>query len=144
MLKRAGIIALAAAPVVVAGAGVVASRVIPFFPFRLLEPGFAAGAPDSSCIEQDEAVLSEGETPAFSKEVDGDLDPWRVEVYAGAPDCVSFDVFNLLGRSQCKLRAPAQVIYRNEQVGERVYRIETIGEHRVRASRHGLSCRQMN
>lgn len=144
MLKRAGIIALAAAPVVVAGAGVVAARVIPFFPFRLLERGYEAGAPGSSCIEEDDAVLDEGEAPAFSKEVNGQLDPWRVEVYADAPDCVAFDVFNLLGRSQCKVRAPAQVIYRNEEVGERAYRIETIGEHRVRASRHGLSCRPMN
>jgi hypothetical protein len=142
-MKRAAIFALAAAPIVVVGAGVVAARVIPFWPFRLLERGYQADEANTSCIEQDEAVLSEGETPAFSKEVDGDLDPWRVEVYADAPDCVSFDVFNLLGRAQCTVHAPAQVIYRSE-AGERAFRIESVGEHRVRASRHGLSCRPMN
>jgi len=141
MKKRAALFALAAAPVVAVGGGVVAARVIPFFPFRLLERGFEAGQPGSSCIEETSDSIEE--RSPFTKVVDGPLNPWSVDIYADAPDCASFDVFNLLGRAQCKVQAPARVVYRNED-GEHTYLIETIGEHRVRASRHGLSCRQLN
>jgi hypothetical protein len=142
MKNRAALFALAAAPIVAAGAGVVAARVIPFWPFRLIEAGYAPDEAASSCVEEDVAAEAYGDT-IFTKEVDGAVDPWRIDVQADAPDCVAFDVFNLLGRAQCTVRAPAHVLYRNAD-GERAYRIETIGEHRVRASRHGLSCRQLN
>lgn len=142
-MRKLALFALTAAPFLAAGAGVVAARVIPFWPFRLIELGYEPGEAASSCIE-DDATLTDAAAPNFSKEVDGVVDPWRVEIYADAPDCRSFDVFNLLGRAQCRVRAPAHVVYRNAESGERSFNIETIGEHRVRASRHGLSCRRMN
>jgi hypothetical protein len=140
-MNKAAFFALSAAPFVAAGAGVVAANVIPFWPFHLIESGYAPGEPQSSCVPV-EAELGELAPAAFSKEVDGAVDPWRIDIYADAPDCVGFDVFNLLGRAQCSVQAPATIVYRNPH-GERVFNIETIGEHRVRASRHGLSCRML-
>ncbi len=101
-MNKVALFALSAAPFLAAGMGVVAAKAIPFWPFRHTEEGFAAGEPGSSCIA-DMALEGEGagDHAVFHKEVDGVLDPWRLDVYANAPDCRAFDVFNLLGRAQC-------------------------------------------
>ena len=141
-MQRAALIALAVLPFLAVAGGIISARLIPFWPFRLIEAGYEPGRARSSCVE--EPRETQAAAPAFEAQVTGKLDPWRLDIYADAPACLKFDVFNLLGRAQCKLRAPATIIYRNAQMGEREYRIETIGEHRVRASRHGLSCRMLS
>jgi hypothetical protein len=142
-MRKAALFALAAAPFVAAGAGVVAARVIPFWPFRLIEIGYEPGDEASSCF-LDTAVIEEHGAPDFETEVDGPLNPWHIAIYGETDACRRFDVFNLLGRAQCSVQAPARIVYRNEEMGQQAFLIPTIGEHRVRASRHGLSCRQMN
>ena len=141
-MRRALLIVLAVLPFLAVAGGIVAARVIPFWPFRLIEQGFSPGEPQSSCLLDAQAAAAA--VPSFQAQVTGPLDPWRLDVFADAPSCRKFDVVNLLGRAQCSVRAPATIVYRNAQMGEQRYRIETIGEHRVRASRHGLSCRQLS
>ena len=141
-MPRWALIVLGILPFLVVAGGVISARVIPFWPFRLIEAGYEAGSRGSSCIPDAAAAVSAA--PSFQAQVNGALDPWNLAVFADAPACRKFDVFNLLGRAQCVVRAPATIVYRNAQMGERRFRIETIGEHRVRASRHGLSCHQLS
>lgn len=142
-MHKAALAALVAAPFLAAGAGVVVAKGVPFWPFRLLERGFAPGEAGSSCVAVEAAPAPEAYPEFFATSVDGRLDPWRVEVSSQGAECRRFDVLDLLGRAQCEVRAPAAITYRNAQEGERRYVIETIGAHRVRASRHGVSCRPL-
>ena len=141
-MKRAALIALACLPFLAVAGGIVSARVIPFWPFRLIERGYEIGSTQSSCVPDDAATVPT--VPTFEAQVTGPLDPWRLDVFADAPACRKFDVFNMLGRAQCSVHAPATIVYRNAQIGEHRFRIETVGEHRVRASRHGLSCRLLD
>lgn len=138
-MNRALILALAAAPILAASAGVFAAQLGPH-DMAGLEREFTPGRMDSSCVGAEAVAVQDARAIADSA-LAWRNDRWSMDVFAAeSPDCAHLSDSVV----ECSVRAPARVIHARGGADERAYDIQTIGEHRVRASHRGVSCRRMS